>query len=504
MMAKYFDEHNEEDFYMNKKKLNILFVSAEVTPFAKTGGLADVAGSLPKALAELGHDVRVVMPKYRLIKGDFDYVADFPVQLDQSVETCIIRMTEVPYKLNGRKKGLKVYFTDSYRLFDRDGIYGHFDDGERFVFFCKAVLNMLPVINFKPDIIHCNDWHTGPMCLLLKEQYCHDRRYSGISTLFTIHNLEYQGHFSNNIVNLLNCSYDVFDPEKAEFYGMFNFMKTGLVYSDAISTVSRVYAEEIKTPQYGERLEGLLQRRSADLFGILNGLDYNEFNPETDKLIEKNYTVANVNDKKLNKTALQKEMGLPARDVPLIGIVSRLSGQKGLNLIIDRADEMLSKDIQFVLLGTGDDYYHDQFRRIIERYPGKIAAYLGFHQELAQRIYAGSDMFLMPSRFEPCGLGQLISLRFGTIPVVRATGGLAETILDYNRDPENGNGFSFVNFSADEMMDAINRAVNVYNKYPEEWNKLVVRAMEQDFSWKASAVKYEELYNHIIDKRKNR
>ncbi len=488
---------------MSKKKLKILFVTAEMTPFAKTGGLADVAGSLPKALAELGHDVRVVMPKYRLIKGDFTYITDFPVQLDQSVETCIVRMTEVPYKLNGRKKGLKVYFTDSYRLFDRDGIYGHFDDGERFVFFCKAVLNMLPVIGFRPDVIHCNDWHTGPICLLLKEKYSDDKRYNSISTLYTIHNLEYQGNFSSHIINLLNCSFDVFDPEKAEFYGMFNFMKTGLVYSDAISTVSRVYAEEIKTPQYGERLEGLLQRRSADLYGILNGLDYNEFDPEIDKIIEKNYNASSISEKKLNKTALQKEMGLPCRDVPVFGLVSRLSGQKGLNLIIDRIDEMLSKDIQFVLLGTGDDYYHDHFRRITERYPDKIAAHLRFHPQLAQKIYAGSDMFLMPSRFEPCGLGQLISLRYGTIPVVRATGGLAETITDYSSDPENGNGFSFVNFSADEMMDAINRAVDVYANHPGEWAKLVSRAMEQDFSWKASAIKYEELYMNIIDKRKN-
>lgn len=488
---------------MNKKKLNILFVSAEMTPFAKTGGLADVAGSLPKALAELGHDVRVVMPKYRLIKGDFEYVADFPVQLDQTVDTCIIRKTELPYKLNGRKKGLKVYFTDSYKLFDRDGIYGHMDDAERFVFFCKAVLGMLPKIGFKPDVIHCNDWHTGPICLLLKEQYRNDKRYTGISTLYTIHNLEYQGHFSSHIVNLLNCSYDVFDSEKAEFYGMFNFMKTGLVYSDAISTVSKVYSEEIKTPQYGERLEGLLQKRSSDLYGILNGLDYNEFDPETDKLIEKNYNADNTGDKKFNKTALQREMGLPCRDVPVFGLVSRLSGQKGLNLIIDRIDEMLSKDIQFILLGTGDDYYHDQFRMIAQRYPDKISAHLGFHSQLSQKIYAGSDMFLMPSRFEPCGLGQLISLRYGTIPVVRATGGLAETIIDYNGDNEKGNGFTFSNFSADEMMDAINRAIKVYTECPEEWNKLVVRAMKQDFSWNASAQKYEELYMHIIDKRKN-
>ncbi len=488
---------------MNKKKLSILFVSAEMSPFAKTGGLADVAGSLPKALAELGHDVRVVMPRYRMIKGDFEYVTDFPVQLDQSIETCVVRMTELPYKLKNRKKNLKVYFTDSYKFFDRDGIYGHFDDAERYVFFCKAVLKMLPKIGFKPDVIHCNDWHTGPLCLLLKEQYSNKKEYKNIATLYTIHNLEYQGHFTSYVVNLLNTSFDVFDSEKAEFYGMFNFMKTGLVYSDTISTVSQVYSEEIKTPQYGERLEGLLQKRSDDLFGILNGIDYTVFNPETDKSIVKNFNKDSIEDKKFNKTALQKEMGLPTSDIPVIGLISRLSGQKGLNLIIDRIDEMLSKDMQFVLLGTGDEYYHDQFRRIVEQYPDKIAIHLGFHAELAQRIYAGSDMFLMPSRFEPCGLGQMFSLRYGTIPVVRATGGLAETIIDYNSDNENGNGFSFKNFSADEMMDAISRAINVYTQSPEQWNGLVTRAMESDFSWNASAKRYEELYHHTINKRKN-
>jgi len=482
--------------------MKVLFVSAEMSPFAKTGGLADVAGSLPKALAEAGHDVRVAMPRYRMIKGDLKYVTDFPVRIDQRIETCVVRMTEVPYKAKGRKKGLKVYFIDSYRYFDRDGIYGHFDDAERFVFFCKAVLNMLPNIDFKPDVIHCNDWHTGPICLLLKEQYCHDEFYKNIASLFTIHNLEYQGHFSSHVVNLLNCSFDIFTSEKAEFYGMFNFMKTGLVYADIINTVSKVYAEEIKTPQYGERLEGLLQKRSDDLYGIVNGINYEEFNPETDKVIEKNYNINSIDDKKANKAALQKEMGLPCRDVPLIGLISRLSGQKGLNLIIDRIDEMLSNDIQFVLLGTGDEYYQDQFRAIASRYEGKIAIHLGFHAELAQKIYAGSDMFLMPSRFEPCGLGQIISLRYGTIPIVRATGGLAETITDYTSDNENGNGFSFVNFSSEEMIDAINRAIDVYKNKPDEWKKLMIRAMSMDFSWNSSAKKYEELYVHTVEKRK--
>ena len=483
--------------------MKILFVSAEMSPFAKTGGLADVAGSLPKALAELGHDVRVVMPKYRMIRDNLRYVSDFPVRIDQSIETCIIRYTEIPYVWKN-KKNLKVYFTDSYRFFDRDGIYGHFDDAERFVFFCKAVLDMLPHIKFKPDVIHCNDWHTGPVCLLLKEKYRWNDYYKDIATLFTIHNLEYQGHFSSHVIRLLNCDYDIFTPEKAEFYGMFNFMKAGLVYADIISTVSKVYAEEIKTPQYGELLEGLLQKRSNDLFGIVNGIDYEQFNPQTDKSIAKNYGTDNLDDKKVNKTALQREMGLPCRNVPLIGLISRLSGQKGLNLIIDRVDDMLAKDIQFVLLGTGDEYYHEQFRAIATKYPEKIAVNLGFNAKLAQMIYAGSDMFLMPSRFEPCGLGQIISLRYGTIPIVRATGGLAETITDYNTDKENGNGFSFREFSSGAMLDAIDRAIYVYNNCPDEWKALVRRAMEMDFSWDSSAKKYEELYKHTIEKGKSK
>ncbi|MEN6314249.1 MAG: glycogen synthase [Clostridiaceae bacterium] len=486
---------------VNDRKLKILFVAAEMSPFAKTGGLADVAGSLPKALAELGHDVRVALPKYRMIKGDFEYITDFPIQLGNSLETCIIRKTELPYKASGRKKNLPVYFADSYRYFDRKGIYGHFDDADRFIFFCKAVLGMLPNIGFKPDIVHCNDWHTGPVCLLLKEQYAYDEFYSGISTIFTVHNLEYQGNFSSHAVYLLNRGFEVFTSEKAEFYGMFSFMKTGLVYSDIISTVSEVYAKEIQTQQYGERMEGLLTKRSGDLYGILNGISYEEFNPETDKYIVKNYNADTFKDKKVNKSALQKEMGLPVSDVPVIGLVSRLSGQKGLNLIIERVDDFLKKDLQFILLGTGDDYYQDQFRRIADQYPGRIAIHIGYNAQLAQRIYAGSDMFLMPSRFEPCGLGQIISLRYGTIPVVRATGGLAETIIDYDADQEHGNGFSFINFSSDDMIETVGRAIRLYIENPAEWEKLIIRAMHSDFSWNSSARKYEDLYMLAVNKK---
>lgn len=489
---------------MSIKKMKVLFVSAEASPFAKTGGLADVAGSLPKELAQLGHDVRLAMPKYKSIIGNFEYVTDFPVQIDNYNETCVVRKTEVKYKSRNNSKGLPVYFIDSYKYFDRDGIYGHFDDAERFVFFCKAVLKMLPKIGFKPDIIHCNDWHTGPICLLLNETYVNDEFYNDISTIFTIHNLQYQGNFSNYVVKLLNVGYEVFTPEKSEFYGMFNFMKTGIVYSDIISTVSAVYAKEIQTHEYGERLEGLLSKRSDNLYGIVNGISYEEFNPETDTAIAKNFGIANFKDKKENKTALQQKMGLPLRDVPLIGLISRLSGQKGLNLVIEKIDEMIARDIQFVLLGTGDDYYQEQFKRIAQRHQDKTAIYIGFDSQLAQLIYAGSDMFLMPSRFEPCGLGQIISLRYGTVPIVRATGGLAETIIDYNEHDKNSNGFSFINFSSDEMLDAIDRALAVYNEKPDEWDKLVVRALESDFSWNKSAKKYENLYLKAIEERAKR
>lgn len=483
-----------------RNKLKILFVSAEVSPFAKTGGLADVAGSLPKTLASMGNDVRVVMPRYKAIKSGMDYVTDFPVQMDSRKETCILRETELDYSDQGVKKGLPVYFVDNYNYYDRDGIYCHFDDADRFVFFCKAVLEMLPKISFQPDVIHCNDWHTGPICMLIKEAYGKQSFYSNIVTVYTIHNLEYQGHFSKDVIRLFNMGDEIFTPDKVEFYGMFNFMKAGLVYSDVINTVSEMYAGEIQTAQYGERLEGLLQKRTGDLFGIVNGISYEEFDPSTDPRIFKNYNVENFLDKKENKIALQKEMGLPVRDVPLMGLISRLSGQKGLSLIIDEIDNIMGHDLQFVLLGTGDEYYEKAFKAIKDKYPEKMGVYIGFNATLAQRIYAGSDMFLMPSRFEPCGLGQIISLRYGTIPVVRATGGLAETIIDIDENEKDGNGFSFKSFSSGEMFETIERALKLYNEKPEAWQQLVRKALTLDFSWNKPARKYMDLYYLAIGK----
>jgi starch synthase len=349
---------------IRNERLKILYVSAEVSPFAKTGGLADVAGSLPKALALKGNDIRVVMPKYKGIDVCTNYIADFPVQMGGKKETCIVRETETA--------NFPLYFIDNYNYYDKDGIYGHFDDGERFIFFCKAVLEMLPKINFQPDIIHCNDWHTGPICMLLKEHYYKKSFYSSIATVFTIHNLEYQGNFPKDIIKTFNINEDIFTPEKAEFYGGFSFMKAGIVYADLINTVSGMYAKEIQTPEYGERMDGLLRKRSKDLYGIVNGINYEEFNPESDTQIFKNYSINNIIDKKENKYELQKEFDLPVGDMPVIGLISRLSSQKGLNLIIEKIDQILDWDLQFILLGTGDNYYHETFAEIKKKYPKKF------------------------------------------------------------------------------------------------------------------------------------
>jgi starch synthase len=363
---------------------------------------------------------------------------------------------------------------------------------------------MLPEINFKPDIIHCNDWHTGPVCMLLNETYRNQDFYKNIASVYTVHNLEYQGNFSKEVFSLFNVGEDVFTPEKVEFYDMFSFMKAGLVYADKINTVSQVYAKEIQTQQYGEKMEGILRKRRNDLFGIVNGIDYEEFDPSTDPVIYRNYSLKDFKVKKENKYALQKEMNLPVGDVPVIGLISRLSGQKGLELIMKKMSEIMNNELQFVLLGMGDQYYEKAFKNFKIKYPEKIGVYIGFNAELAQRIYAGSDMFLMPSRFEPCGLGQLISLRYGTISIVRSTGGLAETIIDFDEDKEYGNGFSFKKFSPNEMYKAVERALKVYYETPVIWESLVKRALASDFSWNKPASKYLDIYFLALNSRNSR
>ncbi|MHB1042588.1 MAG: glycogen synthase GlgA [Eubacteriales bacterium] len=489
---------------MFDRPLKILVVSSEVFPYAKTGGLADVAGSLPKALAvvgsdNMGNDVRVVMPRYKWIEGAV-YKTDFPVPFKDRFETAIVRESYIEAQYQGERRTVPVYMIDNYHYFYRDRIYVFDDEAERFAFFCRAVLEMLPRLEWQPDIIQCNDWQSGPIPLFLKTHYANDQFYKRIATVFTIHNLQYQGNFPKETLAVLGLGEEFFHPDRLEFYGTVSFMKAGLMYSDVINTVSRTYADEIKRPEFGERMDGLLRKRSGDLYGIVNGINYHEFNPRTDPRIYRNFDQYSVINKKDNKYSLQKEMGLPVKDVPLVGLISRLVDQKGLDLIAGIVDELMGMDVQLVVLGSGDRYYEQLFESIRVRYPEKMGLYIGFNAVLAQRIYAGSDMFLMPSRFEPCGLGQLISLRYGTIPIVRFTGGLADTVHDYNPETGSGNGFGFNEYNSRALINTIHRALQLYNEQPEQWLRLVNNAMEQDFSWARSGVEYLQLFKEAMNK----
>ncbi|MFZ5597269.1 MAG: glycogen synthase GlgA [Bacillota bacterium] len=489
---------------MFDRALKILFVSSEVAPFAKTGGLADVAGSLPKALAMMGNDhagndVRIAMPHYKGIEGA-EYLLDFPVGFGERTETAIIRKSSVEARYKGEHKSVPVYFIDNHYFFYRDGIYNFPDDADRFTFFCRAALEMLPRLKWQPDIIHCNDWQTGSIPFFIKTRYRHDPFYSKMSTVFTIHNLHYQGNFPFETLKMLGVGEEFFSPEKIEFYGMVSHMKMGINYADIINTVSRTYAAEIQRPESGEGMDGLLRKRSHDLFGIVNGINYHEFNPMTDHRIYHNFGPDSVANKKENKFDLQKEMGLPVKDIPVISVVSRLVDQKGLDLISEIADELMHLDIQIIVLGSGDRVYEEMFAGLKGKYPHKMAVHIGYNAILAQRIYAGSDMFLMPSRFEPCGLGQLIAMRYGAIPIVRATGGLADTVHDYNPATGSGNGFVFSEYTGRDLYHAIARALKVYRDDPGQWLKLVRNSMNIDYSWARSAVEYLQIYQEAISR----
>jgi starch synthase len=486
------------------RPLKILLVSSEAAPFAKTGGLADVAGSLPKALAtagseQKGNDVRVVLPHYKGIEGT-RYLTDFPVLFGNRMETAILREASLEAHYRGEHRLVPVYLVDNYHYFYREGMYMFEDEAERFAFFCRAVLEMLPRLNWQPDIIHCNDWQTGPIPFFLKVRYSQDLFYNKMATVFTIHNLQYQGNFPRETLSLFGVGEEYFTPELLEFYGMVSFIKMGILFADVVSTVSRTYANEIQRPEFGERLDGLLRKRSADLYGIVNGINYHEFDPRTDPRIHRNYDQNSPENKRENKYALQKEMGLPVKNVPLVGMITRLVEQKGLDLVATAIDQMLEMDLQFVLLGTGDHYYENVFTEIKRRYPEKAGVFIGFNAILAQRIYAGADIFLMPSRFEPCGLGQLIAMRYGTIPVVRAVGGLADTVHDFNPVTGSGNGFVFSEYSEDALLHAVKRALALFRDDPAQWEKLVRHAMEIDFSWARSAVEYIQLYQEAISR----
>ncbi len=480
-------------------QLKIWFAASEVVPFAKTGGLADVAGSLPKALKKMGVDIRVVMPKYGMIDSKYTsqmkFLGSCEVQLSWRKQYCGVFQLDY--------EGVTYYFIDNEYYFFREWYYGLYDDGERFSFFSKAILEVLPLIDFKPDIIHLNDWQTGMVSLLLDAHYRHrpDGFYQGIHTLLTIHNLKYQGVFPKSVLSeLLDLDWRYFNIEGVEFFDQVNFLKAGISYSSCISTVSRTYAEEIKYDFFGENLQGVIRRRAGDLYGIVNGIDFEVNNPETDPRIYVNYNKDDLSGKYENKRRLQEDLGLDVRnDVPVVSLISRLVDQKGLDLIKAMMSELMDLGIQFIVLGTGDKHYEDMFKHAQYQYPGRVSANIKYDGTLAQRIYAGSDMYLMPSLFEPCGLSQLFAMRYGTVPVVRETGGLKDTVEPYNVYTREGTGFTFANYNAHEMKDAVVRAIEIYNN-KEEWEALVKRCMSRDFSWTNSAKEYENLYREILKK----
>ena len=481
--------------------MNILIVASEAHPFIKTGGLGDVIGALPVALNDLGADVRVVIPNYRDIKKEIKenlkYIHNFTVNVGWRNQYCGI--------LEYEHEGVKFYLLDNEYYFNRGGLYGYYDDGEKFAFFDRAVLEFVKHIDWVPDILHCNDWQTGMVPVLLKLEYSKEEKFKNMKTMFSIHNLFFKGMFDPKVLpELFGYDYESFNNGSLEHYGAVSFLKGGINYADKVTTVSKSYAEEIKTPEYGEQLEGLLRYRSFALEGIVNGIDYKEYNPEEDKYIYSTYSVNDLENKKINKEELQKELGLTVnKDVPMIGLVSRLTHQKGCDLIINILEELLKEDIQVVVLGTGDYMYEESFKSFQGRHPNKISANIKFSNELAHKIYAASDMFLMPSLFEPCGLGQLIALRYGSIPIVRETGGLKDTVTPYNEYDETGNGFGFKNYRFEELFNITKYALKIYGN-KDKWNNIVRQAMSADNSWEKSAKEYIEIYNQLIINNDNK
>lgn len=477
---------------------NILFVASEGAPFMKTGGLADVVGSLPKYLDKRYFDCRVVLPYYSCMaqkwKDMLQYKTNF--YMDFNWKSCYVGIFECVYE------GVHFYFIDNQDYFTSDKPYdGMPYDIGRFAFFSKAALSILPTIDFRPDVIHCHDWQTGLVPVYLNAGFQENEFYRGIKTVMTIHNLKFQGVWDvKTIKDITGLPDYFFTSDKLEFNRDANMLKGGLVYANAITTVSNSYAEEIKMPYYGEGLDGLMRARAHDLRGIVNGIDYDVFNPETDQLIYQNYNLQNWRKEKVkNKLQLQKDLGLNEDpDTMTIGIVSRLTDQKGFDLIAYVMDEMCQDAVQFAVLGTGEERYENMFRHFAWKYGGKVSAQIYYDEALSHKIYAGCDAFLMPSQFEPCGLSQLMSLRYGTLPIVRETGGLKDTVQPYNEYEGTGTGFSFTNYNAHEMMGTVRYAESVYYDKRREWNLMVDRAMQQDFSWNHSALQYQELYDWLI------
>lgn len=480
----------------------ILFVTSEAVPFIKTGGLADVTGSLPKYFDKRSYDVRIILPKYACMDAcwekDLQWVGSTYVQLGWRKQYAGVFCAEYD--------GILYYFIDNEFYFSGKNPYHYMhEDIEKFAFFSKAALEAMKLIDFQADILHCHDWQTGLVPVYLKHEYQKDDFYAHMKTIFTIHNLKFQGRWHiNSVMDAAGLPKKLFTPDKLESYGEANYIKGGIVFSDYVTTVSATYAMEITTPEGGEGLDGLLREKGDVLFGIVNGIDYKEYDPSTDMRIRARYNKMNfLSQKPKNKEALQEMMDLPKDpDVFLVAIVSRLTSQKGMDMIATILDEMLSQEpIQLVVLGTGEEQYENMFRHFSWKYENQVSATLRYSEDLAHQVYAGADAFLMPSQFEPCGLSQLISMRYGTVPMVRETGGLKDTVCPYNEYEQTGNGFSFANYNAHEMLHMVRYAKDTYLYHRNEWNGIAYRGMECDFSWDISAKQYAELYQMCAEEK---
>ncbi len=486
--------------------MKILIVSSEMVPFSKTGGLADVIGALPKELKDLGHDTRVIIPKYKTTDlSNFIYkkvLSDLEISFGPEKKKINLYETKLP-------NGTIVYLIEN-EVFNRQGLYqengrDYPDNAERFILFSKSVLAAIKGLAWEPHVIHANDWQTALIPAYIKTTLSRDLFYTSIATVYTIHNMGYLGVFPAEKMPLIGLSWEYFNPDYLEFWGNVCFSKAGIVFADVINTVSETYAKEIQTPEFGHGLDGLVRTRAEDVYGILNGVDYDIWDPAKDKNLKYHYKPSDLRGKASNKNFLRKKHNLEnKKDCSIIGVVSRLTDQKGFDILSQCFDDIMGLNVQFVLLGDGDPKYRDLFFAYQEKYKGNVSINFGFDSADAPLIYAGSDMFLMPSKYEPCGLGQLISFKYGTLPVVRSTGGLADTVLDLDLDPKNGNGFAFNEYKPQALFSAVKRAVEKYNSSKKEWTAVQKRIMMYDYSWAVSAKKYLALYKKAIENLRTR
>lgn len=488
-----------------KKQLKVLFATPEANPFAKTGGLADVSGALPKFLKALGCDIILIMPYYRMVKESGQPIRYLAEEIEVPFGNETIKAEIYKGILD---ESVTVYFIGRDEFFDREYLYStpkgdYFDNAERFIFFSKGVLILAQHLGFLPDIIHHHEWQTGLISAYLKSIYKDDPFFSKTASIFTIHNIAYQGIFKKEKFSLTGLPVEMYNPEGIEFWERINFMKAGIVYADVINTVSKKYSLEIQTPEYGYGLDGILRKRREDLFGIINGVDYEEWNPSHDPYIKSNYTLNDLSGKKECKKDLIREFNLSPtlEKCPILGMISRLTDQKGFDILFEILDEVMSFDIGLVILGSGEEKYHKLFNQVSQKFPKKFGIKIAYDNRLAHMIEAGSDIYLMPSKYEPCGLNQIYSLKYGTIPIVRATGGLDDTIVDYDSVTKKGNGFKFKNYDSKEFLNQIKKAIEYYYQ-PEHWNELIKNAMNSNYSWERSAEAYLELYQRALEKKR--